>query len=438
IPIPYPEISVSILNVTASNKPAKYTVSSSMSETTLHVAVSPSLHTVPLQLAYVVRGVYYQGNLRIRFRLSSYTTELAINILVENKTTWIDRRSLELDPPASKNTYFLIAEEAMPFAMSLTLSNLVPEVITLSLRTQVAPLRLENVPFYAMALSATPWGIVALCRMIELLLKKKKLGAVKIAYRNMVRRSARFFLTVLGVLIPSALLIVLLIQVKMAQQLLGVSGTSRVEWPLILVLVVAVVIGGFQVMNAVFSSVLERIREFGVMKAIGFRPSFIMKTVLAESVLIGLIAGFLGAVLGAGYLILSYNPLYGGSLPGDAVARIMTTTFGEVDIFRPLSFIENPWYRNYILASTVMVGVCFGPYWVTKSSGALIAAMALFFLLLRPVDPFLATLLMDMAFVLLGNILLATLFAVGLSILAGLYVARSAAKISTTEAMRHY
>lgn len=108
----------------------------------------------------------------------------------------------------------------------------------------------------------------------------------KIAYRNMVRRPVRFFLTVLGTLIQSSLLIILLTQVKMTQQILGATG-AKVEWQRILVLVVAVVIGGFQVVNTVFSSVLERIKEFGVMKAFGFRPSFIVKTVLVESALIG-------------------------------------------------------------------------------------------------------------------------------------------------------
>ena len=437
IKIPYPESDISIMNVSVSNKPTEYTISSTANETTLHLAVTPSLYTVSLRVAYIIRGVYEQGTLNMRFRQSSTTTELAINIIVENKTAWIDRRSLELSPKASENTYFLIAEEAMPFAMSFALSNLAPEVITLSLRTQVAPLRIENMPFYALSFSATPWGVVAVGKLIEALTKKRKLGVAKIAYRNMVRRPTRFFLTVLGVLIPSSLLIILLTQVKMAQQILGTSS-ANVEWPLMLVLVVAVVIGGFQVVNPVFSSVLERVKEFGVMKAVGFRPSFIVKTVLAESALIGLIAGFLGAVLGVGYLILSYNPIYGGSLPGDAVARIMVTTFGEVNIFRPMTILENPWYRNYLVASTVMVGVCFGPFLMTGSAGALIVATALFFLFLRPIDPFLATLLMDMAFMFVGNILLATLFAGGISTLAGLYVARNAAEISATEAMKHY
>jgi ABC-type antimicrobial peptide transport system permease subunit len=183
--------------------------------------------------------------------------------------------------------------------------------------------------------------------------------------------------------------------------------------------------------------VLERIRELGVMKAVGFKPSFIRNTVLAEAVLLGLIAGFFGAVLGVGYTILSYNPFYGGSLPGDVVASIMANTFGEVNIFRPMSLIENPWYRNYLIASIVMIGVCFQSFFMTESSGGLISSTALFFLLIRPIDPFLATLLMDASYLLVENIIIATFFAVGISILAGLYVSRQINKINATEAMRH-
>jgi ABC-type antimicrobial peptide transport system permease subunit len=436
ISIPYHESRVSIMNVTTSNEPANYTINSSENEITIQVALQSTLYTVPLQVIYSVKDVYDQSTFEFRFKQSSTTNELAINIVIETQTTWIDRRSLNLSPEASKDTYFQIAEEAMPFDISFALSNVAPEEITLSLKTQEAPIRLQDVPFLALPLSAFPWGIIAISRLIGLFFIRKDIGVLNIAYRNMIRRPVRFSLTLLGVLIPSSLLIILLIQAKMAQQILGTSS-DKLDWSLLMVLFVAIVIGGFQVVNSVFSSVLERIRELGVMKAVGFKYSFIRNTVLAEAVLLGLIAGFLGAIIGVGYIILSYNPFYGGDLPGDVVASIMANTFGEVNIFRPMSLIENPWYRNYLLASLVMMVICFKSFFMTESSGGLISSTALFFLLIRPIDPFLATLLMDASSLLAENIIIATFFAVGISTLAGLYVSRQINKINATEAMRH-
>jgi putative ABC transport system permease protein len=61
---------------------------------------------------------------------------------------------------------------------------------------------------------------------------------------------------------------------------------------------IAVVIGGVGVMNTVLMSVFERTREFGVLRAVGWRPRRILLMVLSESVVISLIGGALGALLG--------------------------------------------------------------------------------------------------------------------------------------------
>ncbi|MEA3377695.1 MAG: ABC transporter permease [Chloroflexota bacterium] len=61
---------------------------------------------------------------------------------------------------------------------------------------------------------------------------------------------------------------------------------------------IAVLIGGVGVMNTVLMSVFERTREFGVLRAVGWRPLRIVLMVLSESILISLIGGVLGALLG--------------------------------------------------------------------------------------------------------------------------------------------
>jgi putative ABC transport system permease protein len=53
-------------------------------------------------------------------------------------------------------------------------------------------------------------------------------------------------------------------------------------------------------MNTMFTSVLEREKEIGIMKSIGSRNSDILTMFLFESGLIGLVGGFAGAIIGIG------------------------------------------------------------------------------------------------------------------------------------------
>ncbi|KIX84833.1 ABC transporter permease [Thermus filiformis] len=61
---------------------------------------------------------------------------------------------------------------------------------------------------------------------------------------------------------------------------------------------VALVVGGLLVANTVMMSVYERIREFGVMRALGARRGFIFRLVLLEALLLALLGGSVGVALG--------------------------------------------------------------------------------------------------------------------------------------------
>jgi ABC-type antimicrobial peptide transport system permease subunit len=63
---------------------------------------------------------------------------------------------------------------------------------------------------------------------------------------------------------------------------------------------VAILIGGVGVMNTVLMSVFERTREFGVLRAIGWRPLRILGMVLGESLGLSLLGGAIGVLLGVG------------------------------------------------------------------------------------------------------------------------------------------
>lgn len=76
----------------------------------------------------------------------------------------------------------------------------------------------------------------------------------------------------------------------------GVIGI--VETFLMLIASVAVIIGGIGVMNTMYTSVLERTREIGILKAIGARQRHVIALFLAESALIGFVGGAVGLALG--------------------------------------------------------------------------------------------------------------------------------------------
>jgi ABC-type antimicrobial peptide transport system permease subunit len=89
---------------------------------------------------------------------------------------------------------------------------------------------------------------------------------------------------------------------------------------------IAILIGGVGVTNTVLMSVFERTREFGVLRAVGWRPFRILFMVLGESLLISLIGGVVGALLGvAGVRAVGSIPGVSGFLP----AQIPPSTLAQ-------------------------------------------------------------------------------------------------------------
>ena len=63
---------------------------------------------------------------------------------------------------------------------------------------------------------------------------------------------------------------------------------------------ISLLVGGVGVMNTMFTSVLERTKEIGVMKAVGAKNSHVWTIFLIESGLMGLVGGIVGTLLGLG------------------------------------------------------------------------------------------------------------------------------------------
>ena len=93
-----------------------------------------------------------------------------------------------------------------------------------------------------------------------------------------------------------------------------------------LVSIVTLVISGILVLNTMFMAVFERTREIGILRAIGWRPSRVMRMILLESVLLSIGGGIVGTVGGLGMIkLLSYVPTVSGvvqqAMSGDIVLK---------------------------------------------------------------------------------------------------------------------
>ena len=78
---------------------------------------------------------------------------------------------------------------------------------------------------------------------------------------------------------------------------------------------IALLVGGVGIMNTMYTSVLEKTREIGIMKAVGARNSDVMTVFMFESGLLGLAGGIVGVLVGLGialgveYLVHEYYAL---------------------------------------------------------------------------------------------------------------------------------
>ena len=71
-----------------------------------------------------------------------------------------------------------------------------------------------------------------------------------------------------------------------------------IQFVLVGIAAISLVVGGVGIMNSMYTSVLERTKEVGIMKSIGAKNSDIFKIFLIESGLMGFVGGFFGALLG--------------------------------------------------------------------------------------------------------------------------------------------
>ena len=92
---------------------------------------------------------------------------------------------------------------------------------------------------------------------------------------------------------------------------------ARIIWLASMSLVVATV----GIVNSMLMSVTERYKEIGTMKCLGALDTFIVRLFLLEAGLLGILGSGLGALAGAGVMML----IYIGRLGGEGVAKAWVT-----------------------------------------------------------------------------------------------------------------
>lgn len=95
-----------------------------------------------------------------------------------------------------------------------------------------------------------------------------------------------------------------LVTIKNADELSRVDqGGEIIDGATWMISALAIVIGGIGVMNTMIISVFDRVREIGVLKAVGWRRRTVMLMVLGEAVIIGLAAVVVGSGLAMAVLV---------------------------------------------------------------------------------------------------------------------------------------
>lgn len=102
-------------------------------------------------------------------------------------------------------------------------------------------------------------------------------------------------------------------QVQSPQQTLEALNSTLFAVQLFVYIIAAIslAVGGIGIMNTMYTSVLERTKEIGIMKSIGARNSAIFTIFFIESGLLGTVGGVIGALIGMG---LAYGISFLGRL----------------------------------------------------------------------------------------------------------------------------
>ena len=119
----------------------------------------------------------------------------------------------------------------------------------------------------------------------------------------------------------------------------------------------AVLVGVFGVMNTMLMAVFERTQEICVLLALGWRRGRIMRMVLWESALLGLLGGGAGVLIGAfGLKVLGTTPAIRGLLEPDLSISLLAVSVAIAVGVGVVSGLYPAWRSSRILPSRALQG----------------------------------------------------------------------------------
>lgn len=97
---------------------------------------------------------------------------------------------------------------------------------------------------------------------------------------------------------------------------------EKVTWA---ISALAAIVGGVGIANTMLMSVIERTKEIGLMKAVGWSNADVMKTILLEGLILGFLGGIIGVGLGFGALVVVRNeaPGFAGEITALLIAEAL-------------------------------------------------------------------------------------------------------------------
>jgi ABC-type antimicrobial peptide transport system permease subunit len=113
------------------------------------------------------------------------------------------------------------------------------------------------------------------------------------------------------------------------------------------IFVLAILVGGVVVTNTMVMAVIERTREIGTLRALGWRQSRVLWMILSESLLLGLIAAGLGVLAGVGLSAgLGAIPGYGGILSAVYTPRVIVQAVAISLFLGAIGGLYPAWYAS--------------------------------------------------------------------------------------------
>jgi len=127
-----------------------------------------------------------------------------------------------------------------------------------------------------------------------------------------------------------------------SERLIG-DVLSAIELVLMTIALISLIVGAVGIMNTMYTSVLERTKQIGIMKAVGASNDAVLSLFLIESGMIGLVGGILGIIFG---ILLAY------------LIGLVATGFGVRGLF---SFASLDFFGFFvILFLTFIIGIISG------------------------------------------------------------------------------